>query len=213
MPRPADYNAKDHITRGDDLYTRPAFSVTNRARRALWNLCWLLLYRTSPRPAHNWRAWLLTTWGATLGPDCHFYPGSKIWAPWNLHCADHVAAADGVEIYNPSPIQLDSHVILSQGAYLCGATHDYDDPAFPLLSFRMHIESYAWICARASVAPGVHVGRGAVLGLASVATKDLDPWTVYSGHPAQPIRPRQHTPDPTEPISAAPSPSPLATTE
>ncbi|MES2392360.1 MAG: hypothetical protein V4555_12015, partial [Acidobacteriota bacterium] len=78
---------------------------------------------------------------------------------------------------------------------------------------RMHIERYAWICAKASVAPGVHVGEGAVLGLASVATKDLAPWTVYSGHPAVPIRERTHTappaPQPTEP----PTPSPLAATE
>jgi putative colanic acid biosynthesis acetyltransferase WcaF len=134
---------------------------------------------------------LLRRFGATLGPDCHFYPASKVWAPWNLICADHVAAGDHAEIYNPAPIRLDSHVILSQHAYLCGATHDIDDPNFPLVAYAMHIEGHAWICARASVAPGIHIGEGAVLGLSSVATQDLDPWTVYSGHPAQPIRNRR----------------------
>ncbi|HVG27316.1 MAG TPA: hypothetical protein VM865_06905 [Acidobacteriaceae bacterium] len=192
MPRPVDYRASDHISaaHGADAYTRPAFSASNRARRALWNLCWLLLFRPSPRPLHRWRAALLRLFGATLGPHCHFYPRSRVWAPWNLHCADHVAAADGVEIYNPSPLDLGSHVILSQDSYICGATHDYNDPAFPLLAFRMSLGPFAWICARASVAPGVRVGEGAVLGLGSVATSDLAPWTVYSGHPAQPLRPR-----------------------
>jgi putative colanic acid biosynthesis acetyltransferase WcaF len=151
-----------------------------------------LFYRLSPRPLHAWRAMLLRLFGARLGPDCHFYPRSKVWAPWNLVCADHVAAADGVEIYNPSPMQIDSHVILSQDAYLCGATHDYNDPEFPLLAYRMHIEQFAWICARASVAPGVHVGEGAVLGLGSIATRDLAPWTVYSGNPAAALRERKH---------------------
>jgi putative colanic acid biosynthesis acetyltransferase WcaF len=136
---------------------------------------------------------LLRLFGATLGPDCHFYPASRVWAPWNLRCADHVAAGDGVEIYNPSLMQLGSHVILSQDCYLCGATHDYNDPAFPLLAYAMSIEPYAWICARASVAPGIRVGEGAVLGLASVATRDLEPWTVYSGNPAQPLRKRQRS--------------------
>lgn len=192
MPRSADYRASDHIglEHGADAYTRPAFSFGNRARRAVWNLCWLLLYRTSPRPFHRWRAMLLRTFGATLGADCHFYPGSRIWAPWNLRCEDHVAAADGVEIYNPSPMELASHVILSQNAYVCGATHDYNDPDFPLLSYRMRLGPYAWICARAMVAPGVQVGEGAVLGLGSVATRDLEPWMVYSGNPAQRIRDR-----------------------
>lgn len=197
MPRPADYRASDHIgsEHGTDAYTRPAFSFGNRARRALWGACWLLLYRPSPRPLHAWRAFLLRLFGAQLGPDCHFYPGSRVWAPWNLLCADHVAAGDGVEIYNPSPIELGSHVILSQSAYLCGATHDYNDPAFPLLAFRMKLDPYAWICARAMVAPGVHIGEGAVLGLGSVATRDLQPWTVYGGNPAQPLRPRTRHPD------------------
>ncbi len=190
--RSPQYRASDHIgvEHGADAYTRPAFTVGNRARRAVWNLCWLLLYRPSPRPMHRWRASLLRLFGAQLGPDCHFYPASKVWAPWNLLCADHVAAADGVEIYNPSPMALASHVILSQGAFLCGATHDYNDPAFPLLAFRMEIDRYAWICARAMVAPGVHVGEGAVLGMGAVATRDLDPWTVYGGNPAVPVRSR-----------------------
>ncbi len=193
MPRQPEYRADQHITGGDDPYTRPAFSFQNRLRRMVWNITWLLLYRPSPRPFHGWRAMLLRLFGAKLGPDCHFYPGSRVWAPWNLNCADHVSAADAVEIYNPSPMQLGSHVILSQGCYLCGATHDYNDPAFPLIAYAMTIEPYVWICARASVAPGIRVGEGAVLGLGSVATRDLDPWTVYSGHPAQPVRQRQRT--------------------
>jgi putative colanic acid biosynthesis acetyltransferase WcaF len=193
MARPVDYRASDHITTGEDLYTRPAFSLSNRLRRLTWNIFWLILFRPSPRPLHKWRASLLRLFGATLGPDCHFYPAAKVWAPWNLVCADHVAAGDGVEIYNPSPMQFDSHVILSQDSYICGATHDYNDPAFPLIAYRMHIERYAWICARASVAPGVHVAEGAVLGLGSVATRDLEAWTVYSGHPAIAVRERTNS--------------------
>jgi putative colanic acid biosynthesis acetyltransferase WcaF len=83
-----------------------------------------------------------------------------------------------------------SHSILSQDAYICGATHDYDDPAFPLLAYAMTVGPYAWICARASVAPGVNVGEGSVLGLGSVATKDLVPWTVYAGSPAVKVKDR-----------------------
>ncbi len=199
MPRTADYRAADHLgpEHGADAYTRPAFSFGNRARRAVWNLCWLLLYRPSPRPLHAWRAGLLRTFGATLGPDCHFYPGSRVWAPWNLECEDHVAAADGVEIYNPSSIYLASHAILSQNSYLCGATHDYNDPAFPLVAYRMRVERYAWICARAAVSPGVHIGEGAVLGLGGIATRDLKPWMVYSGNPATAVRARKRHPNAT----------------
>lgn len=193
MPKKDLHNAAVELPPGTagDPYLRPAFSRRNRMRRLGWKLIWLLLYRPSPRPFHAWRALLLRLCGATMGSDCHFYPGAKIWAPWNLNCADQVTAADGVEIYNPAPLWLGSHAILSQSSYICGATHDYNDPAFPLLAYAMHIGDYAWICARASVAPGVCIGDGAVLGLGSVATRNLDPWTVYAGVPAIAIKPRQ----------------------
>lgn len=193
MPRQIHYNATDHISAetAADPYLRPAFSTRNRVRRVIWNLCRIVLYQMSPRPFHSWRSFLLRSFGATMGPNCHFYPKSKVWAPWNLICADQVTAADGAEIYNPAPITFGSHAILSQDAYICGATHDYDDAAFPLLAYAMEFGPYAWICARASVAPGVNVGEGAVLGLGSVATKDLAPWTVYAGAPATRVKERK----------------------
>lgn len=174
-----------------DPYLNPAFSRMDRMRRALWQICWILFYRTSPRPFHAWRSLLLRLFGATLGPRCHFYPASRIWAPWHLVCADQVTAADGVEIYNPAPMYFGSHAIVSQGAYLCGATHDYDDAAFPLIAHSMSFGAYSWVCARASVAPGVSLGEGAILGLASVATHSLAPWTVYAGVPARAIKERK----------------------
>ena len=106
-------------------------------------------------------------------------------------CADQVTAGDGAEIYNPAPVTLGSHAILSQGAYVCGATHDYNDDAFPLLAYEMSIGAYAWVCARASVGPGVNVAEGAVLGLGSVATRDLEAWTVYAGNPAAKVKDRR----------------------
>jgi putative colanic acid biosynthesis acetyltransferase WcaF len=193
MPKQIHYNAAEHISPNTaaDPYLRPAFSLRDRLRRLNWNVCWALLYKTSPRPLHSWRSFLLRLFGAKMGPNCHFYPRSKVWAPWNLICAEQVTAGDGVEIYNPAPITLGSHAILSQEAYLCGATHDYDDPAFPLIAYTMDIGPYAWVCARASVAPGVNVGEGAVLGLGSVATRSLDAWTVYAGVPAVKVKERR----------------------
>jgi len=102
-----------------------------------------------------------------------------------------VTAGDDAHIYNPAPIRLGSHAILSQESYVCGATHDFDDPGFPLLAYAMEIGPYAWVCARASVAPGVSVGEGAVLGLGSVATRNLEPWTVYAGVPAIKVKERR----------------------
>ncbi len=174
----------------EDPYTLPQYTFGNRVRRQLWSIVWIVLYRPSPRIAHAWRAWLLRCFGAKLGSHCRFYPASRVWAPWNLGCEDTVMVADGAELYNPAPMFLASHAIVSQGAYLCGATHDTNDPKFPVVSFPMRVGRYAWVAARACVSPGVNLGDGAILGLASLATKDLEPWSIYAGVPARKVKDR-----------------------
>jgi putative colanic acid biosynthesis acetyltransferase WcaF len=176
----------------------PAFSVRNRIVRLLWTLCYTLLYRTSPRPSHAWRSILLRAFGAKMGPACHFYPKSKIWAPWNLVCEDRVSVADDAELYNPAPLFMGTHAIVSQGAYICGATHLYNKPSFQLVSFPMRLGAYSWICARAAVNPGVNVGEGAILALGSVATKDLEPFGIYAGIPARKVKERSRAAVPSE---------------
>ena len=129
--------------------------------------------------------------GAQIGPGCHIYPKAEIWAPWNLVCEDSATIANGAVIYNPSILSMGSHSIISQDAYICGATHDYDDPDFPMIHGSISIERYAWVCARATVQMGLTIGEGAVLGLGAIATRDLEPWWVYTGIPAKRIKQRK----------------------
>jgi putative colanic acid biosynthesis acetyltransferase WcaF len=137
-----------------------------------------------------WRSWLLRCFGAKIGRDCFFYPKATIWAPWLLEAADVVTVADGVEVYNPGGVVLDHHSIVSQGAFLCGASHDFNDVGFPMIWKKITLEPYAWVCARAVVMPGVTVGVGAVLGAAAVTSKNLESMGVYVGNPARRVSTR-----------------------
>lgn len=176
----------------EDPFLRPQTTLTNRLGRAIWSAAYVLLFRPSPRPLHAWRSFLLRCFGARLGMNCHVYPRARIWAPWNLVCADVVAIADDATIYNPACIDIGSHATVSQEAYLCGATHDVHDPSFPLIARPISIGPRAWICARSTVMPGIRVGEGAVLALGGIATHDLAPWTIHGGIPAMQIGTRRH---------------------
>ncbi len=176
-----------------DPMLRPTYSLANRAARFLWSIVYILLYRPTPRPAFAWRAMILRMFGAKLGRNCRFYAKARIWAPWNLTCGDRVAVADDAELYNTSMFYLEAHASVSQGAFVCGATHDYNDPEFALISAPMRLGAYSWVCAKAIVSPGVNLGNGAILGLGSIATKDLEPFGVYAGVPAKKIKDRAHT--------------------
>ena len=171
-------------------FHNPAFSRKNRLGRLTWSLVETLLFRPSPRPMHRWRCFLLKLFGAELGTNVAIYPKTRIWAPWNLTCGNNIGIADEAIIYNPSPITLGDYVTVSQQAYLCGASHDALDPEFPLIHAPITLKDHSWVCARSTVQMGVTVHEGAVLGLGGVATRDLEPWTIYGGVPAKAIKKR-----------------------
>lgn len=55
---------------------------------------------------------------------------------------------------------------------------------------RTVLHEHAFVGANAVVLPGVTVGAGAVLAAGAVATRDLEPWTIYAGSPARPVKER-----------------------
>ncbi|PVY76640.1 putative colanic acid biosynthesis acetyltransferase WcaF [Cupriavidus alkaliphilus] len=173
----------------------PSFSLSNRVRRQLWNWVWLWLFRPSLRPMHAWRAALLRLFGARLGRDARVYPAARIWAPWNLVMGEHTAVADGVTLYNISPITLGDYAIVSQGSHLCTGSHDYNSETFQLIASPITLERHVWVCAEAFISPGVTLPEGAVIAPRTVVTKPLrDAWTVYGGTPARPIGQRRPQP-------------------
>jgi len=182
------------ILQDNDPYRGPSFSLGNRLLRALWGGIYFLLFRPSPRPLHAWRVMLLRLFGAKIGSGCHIYPNVKIWAPWNLELGDHVAVADGVTLYCMDKIRIGDYTVVSQGAYLCGGTHDYNSANLQLVALPIEIGARAWVCAEAFVHPGVMVPEGAVVGARAVVTKTLpDPWAVYAGNPCKQVGTRKRT--------------------
>lgn len=182
-----------HSSCAEDPYMRPAYPFMHRVRRLIWNIAWLGLFRFSPVQCHFWRVFILRLFGAKIGRSNFIYPSSRIWAPWLLSSGDVVTVGPYVEIYNPGGLVMYDHVILSQGCYICGASHDFNHPSFPLFSKSIVLGRYSWVCARAVVLPGVVLGDGAVLGASAVAAKSLDPLGVYVGNPARKVAQRSAT--------------------
>jgi len=166
------------------------FSIINRLLRFLWLFFWFILCRWTPNNFHGWRVFVLKIFGAKIGKNNFIYPNCKIWAPWLLTTGDYATIGPNVEVYNPGGIILMSHSIISQSAYLCGATHDYNTIDFTYIKKQIIIEPFAWICSRSIVLPGVTCKEGSVLGAGSVTSKDLEPWSVYTGSPAIKVKDR-----------------------
>ena len=164
--------------------------LSNRLRRMVWKIVWLLFYRLSPIPMHGWRRFLLRSFGAKIGTRAEPYPSARIWAPWNLEMGAYSTLGDQVDCYCVGQIRLGDHSTVSQYSFLCTASHDYTRANLPLIIAPITIGYGAWVAADVFVAPGLSIGHGAVVGACSRVFTDVPAWTVAAGHPAKVIKPR-----------------------
>lgn len=163
----------------------------NKLKRLGWNTCALLFFRPFAGPIFwKWRNLLLRLFGATIGKGSKVNASAKIWAPWHLEIGEYTAIGARVNCYNPGKIVLGSKVVISQGTYLCTASHDITNPLNPLITAPMHINSFSWVAADAFVGMGVTIGEGAVVGARAAVFKNVEPWTVVGGNPAKFIKKR-----------------------
>lgn len=147
-------------------------------------------FRLSPRPFFGFRRFLLRLFGAQVGKEVNIYSSSTIYFPWNLKIGEYSAIGENALIYNLGIVDIGKNVTISHLAQICAGTHDYLDPAMPLLKLKIVIEDNAWICTQAFVGPGLRIGEGAVIGAGAVTVKDVDPWSVVGGNPARFIKKR-----------------------
>lgn len=52
----------------------------------------------------------------------------------------------------------------------------------------VYIEDNVWIGEKASIMPGVRIGKGSIIASNSVVTKDIPPYCVAAGIPAKVIK-------------------------
>ncbi len=179
---------------------RPALDVAANRRAQKYSGCELAarlawraaepFFRWSPRPFYAWRAWLLRRFGAQIGRKVHIYPTVRIQHPWLLKVGDFAAVGDSADLQpRPGENRRSSYRIAICPPFAGG--HDPRSPDMRLLKEPIVIGDDAWVCADAFVGPGVTIGDGAVAGARAAIFKDVDPWTVVGGNPAEFIKRRE----------------------
>lgn len=171
----------------------PPPSLANKLMRGAWQIAYYMAFRFTPVPLHAWRRFILRLFGANIGHKCAIYPSARIWAPWNLIVHGRVTIGPLVNLYNVAAVELADDVIVSQGSHLCTATHDHQSGDFSLMKGPIRVGPNAWIAAEAFVAPGVVIGRSAVVGARSMVTRSVDDFSIVAGNPAKIIGTRLST--------------------
>lgn len=161
-------------------------------KQLLWYFIGSPLVRSYYLPFSSLKVFVLRLFGATIGRGVRIKPGVRVKFPWRLSVGDFTWIGEDVWLDNLALIEIESHVCISQGVYLCTGNHNWSHPDFQLQCAPICIRAESWVAAGSMIGPGVTVGQGAVLTLGGVAGRSLEPMTIYAGNPAQPIKKRQY---------------------
>jgi acetyltransferase-like isoleucine patch superfamily enzyme len=153
--------------------------------------------------------------GGRLGPRVRLGPSVRVDRPWAVAIDERVeieadvwfkVVADdarveigaytfigrGTEIDASVSVSIGAHVLVAPGVFVTDhehvvAGHARIDEA-GCAAKPVRVDDEAWLGARCVLLPGVHIGRGAVVGAGAVVTRDVPDWAIVAGVPARVLR-------------------------
>ena len=111
-----------------------------------------------------------------------------------VHIAPYVCGIGG----DKSLIELNDFSFVAAGTKLVAGSEDYTGeglvgPTIPskyrkIVYSTITFEKFSGCGVNCSIMPGVKLAEGSILGANSLLTKNTDPWTIYIGTPAKPVK-------------------------
>ena len=111
-----------------------------------------------------------------------------------LEIGDYSGIGIGSRIYGK--VVIGNDVLMGPEVIIFTSSHNYMDPDVKIREqgrtemSPVQIDDDVWIGARAIIMPGIHIGKGAVIGAGAVVTRDVEQYNVVAGVPAKVIKKR-----------------------
>lgn len=166
------------------------YNPGNSPKKILWYFINLIFFKSSFFWPQLIKLLFLKSFGAKLGKAIYIKPNINIKYPWFLEIGNNVWIGENVWIDNLAKVKIDDNVCISQGAMLLSGNHNYKKSSFDLIIESIHLKEGSWVGAKSVICPGVTVNSHAILSVNSVATNDLEAYSIYKGNPAVKIRDR-----------------------
>lgn len=119
------------------------------------------------------------------------YRNVDIRSPYRISVGAHTNINKRCVIDGRGGVKIGNNVDIAQEVNIWTEQHDYNSPKYSSVSKPVIIEDYVWIASRATVLPGVTIGKGAVVASGAIVTKDVPPLAIVAGVPAKVIGKRE----------------------
>lgn len=132
----------------------------------IWEIINILFFNTSI-PGSQLRYYILKLFGAKIGKKVILKPNIKIKYPWNLEIGSYCWIGEKVWIDNVAKVTIGNNTCISQGVYICTASHNYKNKNFDLILLPVRIGNNCWVAAKCMIAPGANLKNNKFLKIGS----------------------------------------------
>lgn len=156
------------------------------------SLNWLYINSFVSRfPSRTIRLFLLRCAGAQLSNKISFFSRFEIRNPSKLTIKSGTSIGPRVLLDARRGLMIGKNVTIGCETIIWTLHHDYNDINFKVIGDTVIIDDFVWICSRAIILPGVHIGEGAVIASGAVVTSNVLPYSIVGGVPAKVIGERK----------------------
>ncbi len=120
-----------------------------------------------------------------IGQASYIGEDSRIWSAASIAIGNRVLISHGVNIHDNNAHSLSAAARHAHFIQIISSGH----PAVlnEVASAPILIEDDVWIGFNATILKGVTIGKGAIVGAASVVTKSIPPYVIVAGSPARQV--------------------------
>ena len=154
-------------------------------------LLWVTNHLVSRLLFHKPRMWWYrSVMGYEIGQGSTVLVDVRFSGRRHMRIGAHSIVNNGCRIDNRGQVTLGDSVSLSYGTTIYTKGHAIDSRDFRTVSAPVTIQDKVWVCAGATVLPGVTLHEGSVVLTGSVVHKDVSAYEVVGGNPAKHVRDR-----------------------
>lgn len=143
-------------------------------------------------PSHLIRTFFYLIAGVKIGRKSYIHMGARFYDPKGVTIGDGTIIGEGIVFDGRDRIRIGNHVDIASEVMIYNSQHDINSEHFEAVSRPVTIEDYVFIGPRAIILPGVTIGKGGVVAAGAVVTKDVPPFMMVGGVPAQVIGERKN---------------------
>lgn len=140
---------------------------------------------------HSVRLLIYRLAGVTIGNGSTIHMWCSFFNPASVKIGEDTIIGDHAFLDGRGPLIIGNHVAIASSVLIYNSQHDIDSDDFHAIVAPVVIEDYVFIGPRVIILPGVHIGKGAVVAAGAVVTKDIAPFNIVAGIPAQSIGQRK----------------------